>query len=565
MNKLHPLLLITLTLLFVFSSCSEKDDPIIEKGYFISATFSPTTKKFTVKYSKGTTETIDAIIDTNVTPPTATATLKDGTIITVNDATVEGVATIETLSAYKYVNDWIYEEMNIYYLWNDKIPKKPDFTLRPEQFFNSLLYKYDKLTNPNGDRFSWIQEDYTDLLGSLSGVSSDEIGFDYMFVGVAGDPNKVYAFVSYPKKGSDAYAKGIKRGQVIVAVDNKDITRSNYRTIFTGIGTKTFTVADFVYNTNNKIYELKLSGDVSVRMEKNFAETPVYMDSVYTIGDKKIGYMVYNFFATGRTNQSHEYDELLMNTLARIKAKGATEMVLDLRYNGGGAVSTALALASALVKDRDTRNVLVTAEYNDLVHTEYKRKYGADYNKDYFLNKVEGTSIEIPTMNLNRLYVLVTGGSASASELIINGLRPYMDVILIGEKTYGKNVGSISLYEENDPKNKWGMQPIIVKYSNSKGESDFTAGFTPDFEVDEFRALNNRLVEFGDTEDPLLSVALNQITGGAKTRSVGITKVIATSPEMIEIEGTNSIFKDKARFEMYDDVRGKEIKRLMKK
>ena len=508
MRKLSSLLSIIIFLLFITISCSKKDDPIIDDN--------------------------DPIIEDN-----------------------------DIINDNKYVNDWIYEEMNIYYLWNDKIPKNPDFTLSPDKFFKSILYKYDKSTNPQGDRFSWIQEDYADLLGFLSGVSSDEIGFDYEPVGVRDDPNKLYAFVKYPKLGSDAFAKGIKRGRVVVAVDGKEITQNNYRSVFTGNGTKILTMADFVYNTNKKAYELKLSGDVSIQMDKNFAEIPVHMDSVYTIGDKKIGYIVYNLFATGRTNRTNEYDELLMNTLASIKAKGATEMVLDLRYNGGGAVTTALALASALVKNRSTRNILVTAEYNDIVSAAFKKKYGANYNKDYFLDKVEGTNIEIPKLNLSRLYVLVTGGSASASELIINGLRPYMEVILIGETTYGKNVGSISIFEENDPKNKWGMQPIIVKYSNSRGESDFTAGFKPDFEVNEFDFIPFR--EFGNTEDPLLRIALNQITGNAmQTRSMFTNKEIATNPEMIQVELPYSSFNEKARFEMYDDVRGEEIKKLMK-
>lgn len=298
-------------------------------------------------------------------------------------------------------------------------------------------------------------------------------------------------------------------------------------------------------------------------MEKNFAETPVYMDSVYTIDNKKIGYLVYNFFATDKGDDTHSYDRLLMNTLSSIKSKGATELVLDLRYNGGGRVSTALALASALVKDRSTNNILVTSEYNDIVHAAYKKEYGADYNKDYFVDKVQGTSIVVPALNLPRLYVLVTGGSASASELIINGLKPYMDVILIGETTYGKNVGSISLYEKDDKKNKWGMQPIVVKYANSRGESDFTAGFKPDFEVDEFTALGNRFVDFGNTEDPLLNKAIEQITGNILTRS-GLKKQITTLPKMIEVDGSNSLFKDKSRFEMYDDIRGETIKKLMK-
>ena len=567
MKKVHALLLIAFSVLFIATSCSsDNDEPIAnsDKGVIIRATFDPATKTFTLFYSKGSTETVDAVIDKNTNPPSASATLKDGIIVSVNNATVEGKAKIDNPATYSYVNDWIFENMNIYYLWNDKIPKKPNFSVKPDKFFDALLYKYNPTTNPQGDRFSWIQESSDDLLDGLGGVSSDEIGFEYIFAAVNEARTQYYALVTYPKKGSDAHSKGIERGRFIIAVDGKDITSNNYRALFSGTGSKTLSMADFVYNSEYDKYQLTPSGDITIQMEKKFAENPVYMDSVYTtINDTKIGYMVYNFFAADKGDNSHDYDRLLMNTLSNIKAKGATEMILDLRYNGGGRVSTAYALASALVKDRSTDNILVTAQYNDLVHAALKKEEGADYNKDYFVDKVQGTDIEVPNLNLSRLYVLVTKNSASASELIINGLKPYMDVILIGETTYGKNVGSISIYEKDDAKNKWGMQPIIVRYANSNGESDFTAGFTPNFEIDEFDALDLRLVKFGDTEDPLLSKAIEQITGTAPTSRSSMRRSIATYPQMIEVKGTNSIFQDKNRFEMYDDVRGEKIKQLM--
>ncbi len=503
MRKLYSLFLITLASLFAFSSCSDSDDPILN-------------------------------------------------------------------SSTEYVNNWIFKEMNIYYLWNNKIPKNPNYNLTPDMFFGSLLNTYNPTINPNGDRFSWIQENYVDLLGSLSGIKSDEIGFEYTFVAANEARTQYYALVTYPKKGTDAYKKGISRGRFIIAVDGNEINSGNYRTIFSGTGSKVLTMAEWSHNTNEDKYELKVSENISVRMEKNFAETPVYMDSVYNIANTKVGYLVYNFFANDKGDNSHAYDRLLMDRLTSIKEqKGATEMVLDLRYNSGGSVSTAIALASALVKNRSTKEILVTAEYNDIVHAALKEDEGADYNKDYFVDKVQGTNIEVPAMNLPRLYVLVTGASASASEFIINGLKPYMDVILIGETTYGKNVGSISIYEKDKPKNKWGMQPIIVKYFNSKGESDFTAGFTPNHEVDEFAKYSDRpsfhLVEFGNLEDPLLSVAIEEITGYSptvSTRMVG--REVTAVPNMIEVKGSNSIFKDKTRFEMYDDIRGESIKELMK-
>lgn len=498
MRKLNSLLPIILSLLFVAIACSEKNDPIIEIS--------------------------------------------------------------EEIKEHKYVNEWIYKKMVKSYFWNDDIPKRPDFTLKPDLFFESILSQKDR--SRKGYRFSWIEENYDDLLGSLSSVQSDEIGFEYIRITYK-DSNKEDLLVLYPKVGSDAFAKEINRGRFITAIDSKEITSNNYKELLSGTGSKTLTMADWVFD--NDKYVFKDSGDVTIRMEKDFKESPVYLDSVYTFGGKEIGYLVYNSFVTGKTDNSHEYDQLLMESLSRIKAKGATEMILDLRYNGGGRVTTAIALASALVKNRSTKDVLVTAEYNKLEQSLLEKKHNADYFNDYFIDKIKdgNSEIVVPSLKIQKLYILVTEASASASELIINGLKPYMDVILIGQKTYGKNVGSWSIYEKDDPKNKWGMQPITVKYYNSKGESDFTDGFTPDFIVDEFRALNFRLVEFGNTEDPLLSVALNHITGNEmQTRSM-MKRDIPMQFQMIEVENSNSIFKDKSRFEMYDDVRGERIRKLM--
>ncbi len=488
MRKLYSLLSISLIVLFVASSCSDKDLPIVDKPN-------------------------------------------------------------EESNDNKHVNDWIYENMVTSYYWTNDIPKKPDFSLKPDLFFESLLSNKDR--SKDGYRFSWIDEDSDSSESPVSATNSNDIGFEYIRV-THENSNIEYFLVLYPKKGSDAYSKGVNRGRFITAVNGKEITNNNSATILSGTEDKTLTMADFIYDTKTKEYNLTRGEDITIQIEKDFAEKPVYMDSVYTnFGDKKIGYMVYNFFANGETVDSHEYDELLMETLARIKAKGATEMILDLRYNGGGPVSTAIALASALVKDRSTKDVLAKAEYNDLLQREYKENH-------YFIDKIKfgRKEIPVPALNLPRLYVLVSRYSASASEFIINGLKPYMDVILIGETTYGKNVGSWNISDKDDPKNNWSLQPITVKFYNSEGKSDFSNGFTPDFGVDEFETL--RLVEFGNTEDPLLSIAINQITGNAlQTRSLGTPKV-ATQPNMFEVEGSNSIMKDRRRFEMYDDVRNRE-------
>jgi carboxyl-terminal processing protease len=565
MKRTYFILLVFSLLLLINTSCND-NDKINDKGELETVTYDAGTKTFKLTYSSGYTETINAIINNQVDPPVATATLEDGSIVTFENANNSGKAEIITsdvISDYKYVNGWIYDNMSVYYLWNDKLSKSPNYSLNPEDFFESILYKYNKTSNPDGDRFSWIQEDYTELLGNLNGVASHEIGFEYILVGTDATLKQYYALVLYAMHGTDAELKGINRGRFITKINGQNITADNYKNLFGGTGTKKLSMADFVYNETEKRYILQSSGDVTINMHNYFAENPIYLDTIYTVANNKIGYLVYNFFARDNGDKSNNYDKELISKLSNFKSKGVNEMVLDLRYNSGGAVSSAIALASALVKNRSTKNVLTTSQYNSILHNALIKEEGANYNKDYFIDKIIGTTVAIPEMNLPRLYVLTSGWTASASEFIINGLKPYMDVILIGETTYGKNVGSITIYEDDDPKNKWGMQPIVVKFANSLGFSDFTAGFTPDYEIDEFE--NLYLYSFGDTNDPLLGKALSLITGQTSfTRSASAISTPFRSTQINEKISVDSREKSH-RFEMYDDIRGESIRNIMTK
>lgn len=545
--------LIITSLIILLSSCDSKDSPDGDLGSIVSAIYDAPSQSFVVKYSKGGEKKYPAVIDNTTNPPTANVVLEDGTSIWTNNANVTGEASIASKKDINDVNEWVYDEMSIYYLWNNRLPRNPDYSLVPSKFFDSILHHQE-------DRFSGIQENYVDLLDNLSGVSSDEIGFEYIFFGV--NVNQYYALVLYPKSGTDAEAKGINRGRIITQVDGKDITPSNYNSVFSGSGIKRLRMADWVFDTDEQSYFLSDSGEETIQMHSKYAENPVHFDNIYTLGDRKVGYLVYNFFATDKGDNSNDYDKLLISKLSNFQSQGINEMILDLRYNSGGAVSSAMALASAIVKDRSTDNILVTAEYNSILHNEFARLYGPNHNKDYFIDKILDTSIPIPALDLPRLYVLTGGWTASASEYIINGLRPYMDVILIGETTYGKNVGSITIYEEDNPNNKWGMQPIVVKFSNSKGESDFTAGFSPNHRIDEYKDLF--LFAFGDPNDPLLGKALSLITGeSSEARSSSISTPFRST--QIDQKRSMEIRTDKHRFEFYDDIRGDEIRNLMKK
>lgn len=460
----------------------------------------------------------------------------------------------------EYVNRWIFDNMSIFYLWNDKLPAPAQYQLKPDLFFDNLLYKYDPVSNPDGDRFSWIQDNYKELLNSLSGVSSFDIGFEYLPYYITNGSSEVEMRVIYTKKGSDAEAKGVKRGHCIRAVNGITITDKNYRDVFSGESDKKLSGIRYVQNPTTGELIAEPLEDVTVKMNVNFAENPIYLDSVYTFDNKKIGYLVYNFFSHDKGDNSYDYDLQLMQVLADMKSKGITEMILDLRYNSGGVVSSAVSLASALVKNHSTDNIMAHAKYNALLEYELRKEHGDDYFNTYFQSEIvkdETAIAQIPLLNLPNLYIITGQRTASASELVINGLMPYMDnIILIGNKTYGKNVGSISIFEKNDERNKWGMQPIVVKFYNSVGFSDYTDGFLPttDNFINEF---HYQLVEFGNTNDPLLNRALELIIGDKNL----LGKPVKNITPGISLPDTKGL----DQFNMQDDIREKDLLNLMRK
>jgi len=402
----------------------------------------------------------------------------------------------------EYINGWIYKNMSDWYYWNDFLPGTVDKTKKPEDFFNSLLYNPD---TRDGDRFSWLQENYVDLLNALSGYSPSEMGFEYQFVQYE-ENGPIYAKVLYVKRSTEAERKGLKRGMEIATVNGEGMTEGNYNSVL---------------RTNLSYYRLGILDEngqtkiIEFQPDKEYAENPIYLDSIYEYGSKKVGYLVYNFFARGKNNQGYEYDKQLARILTEFKNSGVNNLILDLRYNGGGAVSSSACLASALVPSRNTKNIFANYEYNTVISKKLKESQ----KHEYFRDKVD--SYQIPQLGdqLQNLYVITTKRSASASELVINGLNSFMEskIIQIGETTYGKNVASQTFIEENKKYkeiNKCGLQPIVAKLSNANGFSDYVDGFIPDHRINE---LWLPMDELGDKNEVLLNKALELITGQSST------------------------------------------------
>ena len=225
---------------------------------------------------------------------------------------------------------------------------------------------------------------------------------------------------------------------------------------------------------------------------------------------------MYNQFVSG-------FDDQLIQTFSDFESQNITDLVLDLRYNGGGSVRSCAYLAS-MITGQFTDEIFAQQIWNSKLMAYFNNiNNNADPDDDFELNNyfsnvtVDGSSL--PSLNLTNLYVLTTNRSASASELLINGLAPHINVIQIGGTTVGKNVGSISVYDYIDnngtknPNHTYAMQPIVLKIANSVGFADYTEGLIPD--VAQVESSTN-LGVLGDPTEPFLATALNQISGSGK-------------------------------------------------
>ncbi len=407
------------------------------------------------------------------------------------------------------VQDFIWKGLNQYYLWQNDVQNLRDDRFdgqgslntflkgypNPKELFNSLLYEQGVI-----DRFSVIFADYTALEQVLTGNNKNN-GADYALYRTAPGSEQVIGLIRYVLPNSDAATKEIYRGDIFYAVNGTPLTLNNYQSLLSA-DTYTLNFADYDnanFTPNGK----------SVNLTKyEYSENPVYYSNVYQINHHKVGYLVYNGFYG-------EYDNQLNTAFNYFNSQGVTDLVLDLRYNSGGLISSATRLAS-MITGQFTGQVFAKQLWNAKVMEHYQSsgREGELFNR--FTDKMSN-GVAINHLNLNRVFILTTSSTASASELVINGLKPHIEVVQIGTKTTGKNVGSITLYDSADyskkgvnPKHKYAMQPLVLKTVNSTGFGDYQSGLLPDIEVHEnFEDMR----DLGDTDELFLATALSQITG----------------------------------------------------
>lgn len=276
---------------------------------------------------------------------------------------------------------------------------------------------------------------------------------------------------------SPAGRAGIRRSWRITAINGStNITTGNAGSI----------VDNVYYATQTSFKFVKPDGsEASITLNAaHYTDRPVYMDTVYNTGAQKVGYLVYNSFLGNQTQVSAEFQRVFSG----FASSQVTDVVIDLRYNGGGYVSLAEQLANYLAPMSANGALMMKQVYN---------AENTQNNTSTFFNK-RGS------LNLPDVYFIVSKSSASASELLINTLKPYMDVKIIGPTaTHGKPVGFFPI-----PVGDWYIFPVSFRTTNKNGEGNYFNGIAVNAQVSD--GLDK---DWGDITESCLASALRNISG----------------------------------------------------
>ncbi len=405
------------------------------------------------------------------------------------------------------VKDFVWKGLNLYYLWQADVPNLADNRFANQSELNEFLTTYSTpedlfngLRVPNTiDKYSVIFNDYSVLEGLLSGNTLNN-GMDYGLRYKTGSTTDIYGWVRYIIPNSDASTKAIYRGNIFFAINGTPLTIDNYKTL----------LANNTYTVNFADYDggaITPNGQSVSLTKTNLSENPILLSTVINQGIHNIGYLMYNGFYSS-------YDGQLNTVFGSFQSQNVTDLVIDLRYNSGGSINTATKLAS-MITGQFTGQVFAKQQWNAKAQSYYLSN-----NPGSLENKFMGG---LNSLQLNKVYILTSKSSGSASELLINCLKPFINVVQIGDVTTGKNVGSITLYDSPNfgksnvnPSHKYAMQPIVLKIVNKDNFGDYTSGISP---TTLFQEDASSLGVLGNNDEPLLNIAINQITGSGKISS----------------------------------------------
>ncbi|MES2267169.1 MAG: S41 family peptidase [Bacteroidota bacterium] len=462
----------------------------------------------------------------------------------------------KTGSTLDLIKDSVFLYAQQVYYWNTSLPTYAAF--KPRSFsgandLDALQTEIDALSQysnnpvtgkpyeyytpaPGYAKYSFIDDGA--VSGELNGVKGD---FGFAPVWIADNDIRV----KYVYPGSPADVKGLKRGYQIIAING----RSGSGLTYDG-GTNVNFLINAYSNSSNITLTLKKpdQSTFDVTMSTGtYNVNPVLTSTVVDAGGgKKIGYIVFNSF-TSDDNAKPK----LNAAFASFASAGVTDLVVDLRYNGGGYVSTAEYLSNLIAPAGKTSGTMFSYYFNQtmvdrkatlLANQKRKDTDGSIYSYFDFDYSVAANSIPfskegIPTsLNLSHVFFIVTGSTASASELTINNLLPIsqLNVNLIGTTSYGKPVGFFDIEI-----NKYEMYIPQFETKNSAGKGGYYAGMTPGTpDYPGKLASDDVTKDFGDPTEKLFNLAIKYVQNGAYPTS---------TPAIQSLSSLKTFSVDKAR------------------
>lgn len=383
---------------------------------------------------------------------------------------------------------WMDSLMREVYLWYGDIPASSslNYFSAAETFFKSLLSSKDN---------SYSSIDTIDNSVVLS------YGFEYTLYDVSGSDSTYTALISYVVPGSPASEAGMERGEWIMLADGDSLTE-NTETLLVEGGSRTLLIGKYTIVTDensDETYYIEPDRNVSLPAARAVTDPAVHTHTILTASNGyKIGYLAYNSFVSGATDDSQEYDDELRTFSQTCSENAINAFVLDLRYNAGGDLSCVQLMADILAPADKLGQTLAYLQYND--------KQSAKDSEVTLDSSLLGSGVNL---NLSTLYVITSSTTAGAAEMLINCLKPYMTVVIVGRTTKGQYVAT---EEYTNPAYPWTLYPAVCTVYNSNGAADFSSGFTPDRSINATSYLETYL-PLGNPNETLLSAVLELITG----------------------------------------------------
>ena len=400
------------------------------------------------------------------------------------------------------IQNFIYRGLNYFYLYKADTPELANDAFVSNDDKNNFLDDYQTpealfdYLKSDQDRFSILVDDYIFLENALSGVTLNN-GMEFGLVFYPDESGNVFGYVRYVLPNSSAASNDLQRGMIFNTIDGQQLNESNYNDL---LAPDTYTIGLATFDGQNIVP----NGSAITLTKSQITENPIHIATTLTIEGQKVGYLMYNAF-------TRDFDPELNAVFGGFKNQGIDHLIVDLRYNGGGSVETAVDLSS-----------MITGQFNNQIF--YTEQWNQDRQDQYAspgrFNSQILNGDAINSLNLDQVYVITSARSASASELLINGLSPYINVTQVGDTTTGKFQASFLLYDAPAPNfsraqaninHSYAMLPLVFKTANANGNTDFIDGLPPDIELKENYA---NLGQLGSIDEPLLAETLNQIFPG---------------------------------------------------